>query len=59
MRLSCWASMLVSVVLLVAGCAASNYQRPRKVTDERVSTIGWNRPERWEAAGMLGGMMGQ
>jgi len=51
--------MLVSVVLLVAGCAASNYQRPRKVTDERVSTIGWNRPERWEAAGMLGGMMGQ
>jgi len=55
------ASLLLAFVLipLLAGCASAQYQKPRRVSDENVSTIGWNRPERWEGGGILGGMMGQ
>lgn len=50
---------MVRLLLLVlaggflAGCASS------ETADDpnRVSTIPWNRPERWEGAGPLGGMM--
>jgi hypothetical protein len=34
------------------GCASSEEEDPN-----RVSTIPWNRPERWESQGPLGGMM--
>lgn len=35
---------------LVSGCATSN--------DDNVSSIPWDRPQQWEGAGALGGMMG-
>lgn len=44
--------------LLLGGCASS-HNKPRRVTDENVSQLPWNRPERWESGGMMGGMMGQ
>ena len=46
--------LLLSVVLgagLLSGCATTSN------SDEQVSSIPWNRPERWEGGGPLGGMM--
>ncbi|HWL54167.1 MAG TPA: hypothetical protein VNQ90_17125 [Chthoniobacteraceae bacterium] len=43
--------LLVSAVaLLLPGCATSSNQ-------DEVSSIPWNRPERWEGQGPMGGMM--
>ena len=41
---------LVAVTGLSLGCAS-----PNTSTDEKVSTIPWNRPQSWEGAGALGG----
>ena len=45
--------ILASAASLIGGCAST------KEEDDptRVSTIPWNRPERWESQGPLGGMM--
>jgi outer membrane biogenesis lipoprotein LolB len=37
---------------LLTGCASDQPADPN-----RVSTIPWNRPERWESQGALGGFM--
>lgn len=50
--------MMLRLLVLVlacgtfAGCASTAEEDPN-----RVSSIPWNRPERWEGAGPLGGMM--
>jgi hypothetical protein len=44
--------LLAAGVLALTGCASSEPEDPN-----RVSTIPWNRPERWESQGPLGGMM--
>jgi len=44
---------MVAAVLL-AGCAGTETAAD---DPNRVSTIPWNRPERWEGAGPLGGML--
>ncbi|MEQ1860107.1 MAG: hypothetical protein ABMA13_09235 [Chthoniobacteraceae bacterium] len=46
------ALLLVWSSLVLGGCASSESDDPN-----RVSTIPWNRPERWESQGPLGGMM--
>lgn len=51
-------SRLFAILLLacgtfgLGGCASDEAEDPN-----RVSTIPWNRPERWESQGPLGGMM--
>jgi hypothetical protein len=44
--------LLVASSLGLGGCASDEPEDPN-----RVSTIPWNRPERWESQGPLGGMM--
>jgi len=41
-------------VATLAGCASTETAAD---DPNRVSTIPWNRPERWEGAGPLGGML--
>lgn len=43
---------LLSLITLFSGCA-SNEPADR----EEVSTLPWNRPQRWEGQGALGGMV--
>jgi hypothetical protein len=38
---------------LLGGCASGD----KKEDPDRVSTIPWNRPEKWESQGGLGGFM--
>jgi hypothetical protein len=45
---------IAAAALLLAGCAKDE----PKPDSERVSTIPWNRPEKWEGQGMLGGFQG-
>lgn len=40
--------------LIFTSCASDQPEDPN-----RVSTIPWNRPEKWEGQGPLGGMMNQ
>jgi hypothetical protein len=46
---------LGAVALLIAGCA----EDISASDPNRVSTLPWSRPERWEGQGALGGMMPQ
>jgi hypothetical protein len=48
--------LLVGCVLAMAGCASTSNPEPHQ---EDVSSLPWNRPQRWEGQGMLGGMGGQ
>ncbi len=46
-----FALLFLALTLLAAsGCATSQSEDPN-----RVSTIPWNRPEKWEGQGALGG----
>jgi len=45
---------LAVVVALLPSCTSDQQENP-----DRVSTIPWNRPEKWEGQGPLGGMMNQ
>jgi hypothetical protein len=49
-RVFALALLLSAGALSLSGCATSEPQDP-----DRVSTIPWNRPERWEGQGALGG----
>ena len=42
--------LLSSGAALLQGCAGTESENP-----DRVSTIPWNRPEKWEGQGPLGG----
>ena len=44
---------LTAVSGLLGGCVSDE----QKNDPTRVSTIPWNRPEKWESQGPLGGMM--
>lgn len=44
--------LAASVGLGLGGCASDQPEDPNKVT-----SIPWNRPERWEGQGPMGGMM--
>ena len=44
------ALILIGVVVFLPGCASTEPPDPN-----RVSTIPWNRPEKWEGQGPLGG----
>lgn len=46
--------LLLAASLGLGGCASSEEEDPT-----RVSTIPWNRPERWESQGPLGSMMNE
>jgi len=48
------ALLLLSLSALTLGGCQTGEEDPN-----RVSTIPWNRPERWESQGPLGGMMNQ
>jgi hypothetical protein len=43
--------LLLGLCTLLSGCADTT------ADPDRVSTIPWNRPEKWEGQGALGGMM--
>ena len=47
-------AILVFTVWTLAGCASNEPQDPNQV-----SSIPWNRPERWEGQGPLGSFMPQ
>ena len=42
------------VLVFLPSCASDQPEDPN-----RVSTIPWNRPEKWEGQGPMGGMMNQ
>ena len=44
----------VAVMVFLSACASDQPEDPN-----RVSTIPWNRPEKWEGQGPMGGMMNQ
>jgi hypothetical protein len=50
--------LLVFTVLLVAGTGCANKDQ-QSSTASNVSTIPWNRPEKWEGSGALGAMVNQ
>ncbi len=50
MKRSFAALLLVVAGIFLPGCASTEPEDPN-----RVSTIPWNRPERWEGQGPLGG----
>ena len=43
-----------AAALFLSSCASDQPEDPN-----RVSTIPWNRPEKWEGQGPMGGMMNQ
>ncbi|MFZ5805881.1 MAG: lipoprotein [Verrucomicrobiota bacterium] len=47
--------LILLPLILLAGCAEDQQQT---TSEQRVSTIPWNKPERWEGQGQLGGMLG-
>jgi hypothetical protein len=53
--------VLACLVLLLAvnGCASNSGSASSSSSDEPVSTIPWNKPQRWEGGGAMGGMMNQ
>jgi hypothetical protein len=48
---------IIRIFLLAAGVMAFSGCASTEEDPNRVSTIPWNRPERWEGQGPLGGMM--
>jgi hypothetical protein len=46
-------AVLAGIALGFAGCASSDQQKD----PDRVTSIPWNRPERWEGQGPFGGLM--
>ncbi len=52
MRLLAIAALLALMATL-GGCASTAEQKD----PDRVSTIPWNRPEKWEGQGSFGGLM--
>ncbi|MGC3989384.1 MAG: hypothetical protein QM796_06845 [Chthoniobacteraceae bacterium] len=49
--------LLMSVVVtLLGGCASDN---PQQSNTSNVSTIPWNRPEKWEGPGVLGDQLNE
>jgi hypothetical protein len=44
--------LVAAAAILVTSCASDDPSDPN-----RVSTIPWNRPEKWEGQGPMGGMM--
>lgn len=54
------AILLIAVsasTLLLSSCAESTSETKR--SSDQVSTIPWNRPERWEGQGMMPGFQAQ
>jgi hypothetical protein len=44
------------VLTTLVGCASTDNEQSG---NREVSSIPWNRPQRWESGGQLGGMTGQ
>lgn len=55
-RNSAFLLLAMATLLLVSSCASSKPD-PTRDGRERHSTVPWNKPERWEGQGALGGMM--
>ena len=53
--------VLACLLLLVAvtGCASNADSTSSSSNSEPVSSIPWNKPQRWEGGGAMGGMMNQ
>jgi hypothetical protein len=45
--------MILGVLMSLGGCASTD----QKKDPDNVTSIPWNRPERWEGRGPFGGMM--
>ena len=48
-----WCLLIAALSLVLASCAES---QPKAGGQDQVSAIPWNRPEKWEGQGMMGGM---
>jgi hypothetical protein len=48
----------VLVISGMSGCASTQPQTASNPDDD-LSTLPWNRPQRWEGAGMMGGFLPQ
>jgi len=51
--------LLLSVVLVQVGCSSSSDSSVGGTVDangQPVSTVPWNKPEKWETTGQLGGL---
>ena len=49
-----FALALLAATALLSGCATTE---PTTTDPNRVTSIPWNRPERWESQGALGSML--
>ena len=45
--------LLAAAVLLIGGCAAND----KPESQQAGANLPWNRPEKWEGAGVMGSMM--
>ena len=52
-KLFCGFLLLMSLMMFVSGCAS----QPQQDDPNKVSTIPWNRPEKWEGPGVLGSQL--
>jgi hypothetical protein len=50
--------LLTAITSLFVGCASTESDAGSGVENQNVSSIPWNRPQKWEGGGALGGMMG-
>jgi hypothetical protein len=50
-------SLVLLLLLVLSALLTSCVSEEPKDDSNRVSTIPWNRPERWESQGALGGFM--
>jgi uncharacterized protein YceK len=51
---------MLALTCLLSGCASTQSETASsdKISHEPISTIPWNRPQKWEGQGAVGGMLG-
>lgn len=50
--------LLILLTVFLGACATDEKTSSIETDNQRVSTIPWNKPEKWEGQGQLGGLGG-
>ncbi len=53
-----WVAFLFSLIVLLSGLVGCASTSSEGSEEQNVSSIPWNRPQKWEGGGALGGLMG-
>jgi hypothetical protein len=53
------AALVVAALLGLSGCSSTPKTTAYGTPEEDISALPWNRPQRWEGQGALGGFMPQ